>query len=227
MIQDYLESESELRRRVEKRLEERKGFLIHIAIYAAVVVGLGVLSFMLGSGFFLVATAFGWGAGVVAHAIDTYFKAGAPSIRMEQSIWREMRATYGDDWRETASRADYNEMRGRLMKPYNKRKEFLIHLSVYAMINVLIWYLVGFPVALLASGGWGLGLVAHGVDTFVAHGRSGALEREVERERERLENALQKEKRKRAVDRLQLTSDGELLELIEEEPETASKVKRR
>lgn len=69
-----------------------------------------------------------------------------------------------------------------------KKAEFRMHLLMYGLVNgmlVLIWAMTGahyfwpaFPMA-----GWGIGLVAHGVDTY---GRGAPSEDDIRKEMDRL-----------------------------------------
>jgi hypothetical protein len=82
-----------------------------------------------------------------------------------------------------------------------------------------------FPWPVLVSMGWGIGLAAHGVDTYFQTGnriraKEAAIQREVERERERLYD----EKPKRS--RLVIAEDGELMEVVEESWAEDDKPKR-
>src|SRR5260221_7008913 len=90
---------------------------------------------------------------------------------------------------------DYRQMRARVEKRVKKRAEFVLHLSIYVTANLMIWGLFlllasrseGKEAVLIAPTlltlGWGLGLVAHGVDTYLQTGAlDGMRERELRRE---------------------------------------------
>jgi hypothetical protein len=74
-------------------------------------------------------------------------------------------------------------------KRVQARKEFFIHLAVYIVVNimlVLIWAFAagrGFPWFIFPLGGWGIGLLSHGLRVFVFEGRSdkAAIEKEAEK----------------------------------------------
>lgn len=72
--------------------------------------------------------------------------------------------------------------------------------------------------------GWGIGMVAHAVDTYFQTGgritaREAAIQREIERERPYAE----KPKRSRLV----IADDGELMEVVEDNWEAEEKPKRK
>jgi hypothetical protein len=74
-------------------------------------------------------------------------------------------------------------------KRVQARKEFFIHLAVYIVVNimlVLIWAFAaggGYPWFLFPLGGWGIGLLSHGLRVFVFEGKSdkAAIEKEAEK----------------------------------------------
>lgn len=70
-------------------------------------------------------------------------------------------------------RIDRGEIRRRVEKYYNQRKEWLIHLSVYVVINAVLWGIwlatrgwlgIEFAWPLVVLLGWGAGLAGHGVE---------------------------------------------------------------
>jgi hypothetical protein len=230
----HIDSEAEIRRRVERRLRKRGEFFIHLTVYWAVNVALWVIWLLTGQGFpWPLGVTLPWGAGLAAHTVDTFFDAGGRAQRRERTVDEAMRKIYGDDWSVSASQEDYNRIRQSIEKDFNKRKEFLIHLSVYLPINLLFWLVwqmaggvqAAFPWPALLTLGWGVGLVAHGVDTYFQTGRritarEQAIQREIEREREQRFG----EKRKRS--RLVIAEDGELMEVVEDAGEVDEKPKR-
>ena len=74
-------------------------------------------------------------------------------------------------------------------KRVEARKEFFIHLTVYVVVNimlVLIWAFAaggGYPWFIFPLGGWGIGLLFHGLGVFVFEQRSdkAAIEKEAEK----------------------------------------------
>ena len=74
-----------------------------------------------------------------------------------------------------------------------QRRGFQIDLLLYVIINVALWALwlllwpedySSFPWPILVTGGWGIGLIAHGVLTWWT--LSGADDAAIEREMEKL-----------------------------------------
>jgi len=74
-------------------------------------------------------------------------------------------------------------------KRVEQKKGFRTHAIVYAVINAflaLIWWLTGagFPWFVFPLGGWGIGLLFHGLGVYVLSGRQEdkrAIEREAEK----------------------------------------------
>jgi len=87
------------------------------------------------------------------------------------------------------------ERKKQARKIAEERYGFRIHLPVYVLINgglVGIWlYTGGFPWPLFVIGFWGIGLVSH---YFKAYRRAG--KRWIEKETEKIERELEKEKMK-------------------------------
>jgi len=132
-----------------------------------------------------------------------------------------------------------DEIRRRIEKRIKQRNEFYIHLAAYIAGNLLMWVIwaltldtgetIGFPWPIIVMLGWGIGLGAHGLTLFFSspsrvEARERAIQREIERERERLVNDDYYEKPKRDQ-RMRLTDDGELIE-IDDDLEDTEKRKR-
>lgn len=226
------ESDAEIRRRVEKQLKRRGEFYVHLATYTIVNLLLWIVWLLLTPDIFpwAMVMSLPWGAGLAAHGLDVFLDSSARTMQREQAAHDAMRKIYGDDWGLTASQEDYHRVRKGIEQDFTKRKEFLIHLSVYLPINLLFWLswlftrdFFGFPWPVLLTLGWGIGMVAHAVDTYFQTGgrvtaREAAIQREIERER------LSVEKPKRS--RLVIADDGELMEMVEDDEETEEKPKR-
>jgi hypothetical protein len=95
-----------------------------------------------------------------------------------------------------------------------------MHLTIYLCINALAWmiwaaipFLGGFPLPVLLTGLWGVGLAAH----FLSNHFDSA-QRVVAREKTVQQMTGQMKKKKR-LERLMLTDDGELLEVFDEQGE--------
>ena len=135
----------------------------------------------------------------------------------------------------------YDDIRQRVEVRFRQRSAFYMHLAVYTLVNIVLWVVYGlttgmawqiaarFPIMglytlltlpwpLIVMGGWGIGLVAHGLNYYIRYGggairRETAIQREIEREMAR--NAAY-EKPKNDLP-MRLTDDGEL-EVTEDEP---------
>jgi len=118
-----------------------------------------------------------------------------------------------------------NEIRQRITKRYENRSEFYGHLAGFIVFNAILWFGLnpsgfGYTVAMLITGGWGLGLAVHFINFVMKEARENAIEKAIEREREWRGYAPESEmKRKR--DRLtRLTDDGELVEIVEDDEDS-------
>lgn len=224
-----------IRRRVEKYFQERTELLIHGGIYLAVNAVLWILLFAI---FHVplvwpLLVTLGWGTGLVGHMIEVFSKSPQRIAALDRSVFQQMESIYGPDWREIAEEEDYARINRDTHKRASKHRELRIHLAVFLLANCVIWLfwtiVVGgalwVPVIVLL--GWGAGLFGHAVTVYAEAGRSvgareRALEQAVERERARLYgDAPVKEKRKH--DRLLLSDDGELLEIVDDEPQLKRK----
>jgi len=138
---------------------------------------------------------------------------------------------------------DYENIRRRVEKRVKKRAEFLLHLSIYVTVNLVLW--IGFLllaadpplmlIPLLSTLAWGVALVAHGVDTYLQTGALDAMrDREMRREIEWArrhrglddsgeEGETEKPKRERSV---RLSADGELIPADEDEDKPLKQSRR-
>ena len=77
-------------------------------------------------------------------------------------------------------------------KRVEEKKGFLIHLMVYVLVNLLVilmWAFVtggGYPWFVWMAGGWGIGLLFHGLGVFVFNKTSGWERRQMDAEIERI-----------------------------------------
>jgi len=143
---------------------------------------------------------------------------------------------------------DYDEIRRRVNKRVNKRKELYIHTGVYVVVNIavlLVWLvlrggafgltaqdpefaqIISAPIPLLLAGAWMIGLAIHAMTVFFETGmlermQDREMTREIEREKQRLHLS---EKPKREA--LTLSDDGELVPTAEVAERTARRVGRR
>ncbi len=109
-------------------------------------------------------------------------------------------------------------IRQRVMKRMEERKGVLIHGVAFVLSNILIWVvalMLGLPlwIPLIATGGWGIGMFAHAFEYWNEYGggairREHTIQREIERERQRLGLSEDEFYGKPKNDRL--ADDGEL-----------------
>ena len=77
-------------KRAKKRVEARVGFYIHLTVYLVVGIMLMVINFATSTEYLWFKwPLFGWGIGVVFHALNVFVFSGA-SLITEQMIEREM-----------------------------------------------------------------------------------------------------------------------------------------
>ncbi len=96
--------------------------------------------------------------------------------------------------------ASEEELRSTAMHRARAKLGFYIHLSVYICVNIglfLNWLFTGglhgvFPWFVIPLGGWGIGLIAHGLSVF-GH-TSGYLDRMTEQEYKKLKEEQSKNK---------------------------------
>jgi len=140
---------------------------------------------------------------------------------------------------------NYDEIRQRAEKRANKRKELILHVAVYIIVNLALWLVFGIIatvsagkqalllIPLLSTLGWGIGVAIHAAVNYIeTTGLDAMREREIEREIERElrrrgladPEALEKPKREQAV---RLSDDGELIYEDEPEAEEAPRSRQR
>ena len=147
------------------------------------------------------------------------------------------------------SEADqYDAIRKQVERRFQQRYAFYTHVAVYTLVSILLWLVYGFtagmagqiatrfpivgiytllsfPWPLIVMAGWGVGLVAHGMNYYIRYGegairRREAIQQEIKREMT-LKSGYEKPKNDTPM---RLTDDGEL-EVIEDE--TAWPMKRK
>ena len=144
----------------------------------------------------------------------------------------------------------YDAIRRKVEQRFQQRNAFYTHLAVYTLVSILLWVIYGFtaglagqfvnvpvlgvlvpivsfPWPLIVMAGWGIGLIAHGLNYYVRYGegairRREAIQREIERELA-LDSNYEKPKNDSYV---RLTDDGEL-EVIEDGSNWQMKRKRQ
>jgi hypothetical protein len=144
----------------------------------------------------------------------------------------------------------YDAIRRQVEQRFQQRYTFYTHVAVYTLVSIVMWLIysftsgsawqianqfqigvlntwLSFPWPLIIMAGWGIGLVAHGMNYYTRYGggairRREAIQREIEREIA-LGTAYEKPKNDSYV---RLTDDGEL-EVIEDEADWKKKRKRQ
>jgi serine/threonine protein kinase len=250
--------EAAARRRIEKQLKERNEFFGHAGIFVVINLIIWVTYLAMSGGSLpwagdlpVEATAFpwpfvvsfGWGAGLAAHGVETYFNTGARAARRLRIIRDAYRREFGANWARTASKSELKRVRRRAEQPYKKRVDFFTHAVIFVMINLMFWgiYLFGtdglmtmigdgdvsewmeFPWPLIVTFGWGIGLISNFFEAVGAGRHERAIEQALERER----SMMGSDKPKRALAApddeqeydeprrpVRLTADGELTDSI-------------
>ena len=64
-----------------RRVDIKLGFLMHLGVFLAVNTGLALLGFVKGGSLHLPFPVWGWGIGLLAHAVGTAISLSGPSLR--------------------------------------------------------------------------------------------------------------------------------------------------
>ncbi len=145
--EEWRAEEDEIRRRVQKRIRDRGGFILHAGIFGIVM----ILTFFGQSGsqnairegigssadtaFFApmvgispaLLLLFWWGAGVLAHGTRVFFNTGFFADRQQVATQRTMSRIYGDDWQQTARPGDYRKIRRTVENRANRAIGLITH----------------------------------------------------------------------------------------------------
>lgn len=130
-----------------------------------------------------------------------------------------------------SSEPNYDEIRKRIKRRYDNRAEFLSHLVGFLVTMIIVWS-IWIPqgtwqtLAEIGSAGWFMGLVIHFIQYLTKEMQERAIEREIERERAWRSGFASEPDMKRKRDRLTLTEDGEVLEVIEDDEAQPSAQRR-
>ncbi len=92
--------DKELYERARQRVEEIKGFYVHLTTYVLVNLGLFIINALTSPGnWWFIWPLFGWGIGVVAHAIGTFgggfFGAAWEERKIKEIVEKERRRRGG------------------------------------------------------------------------------------------------------------------------------------
>jgi hypothetical protein len=215
----------EIRRRVEKYYNQRKEWLIHLAVFVVVNAGLWGVYLATGAEFpFPLIVTLGWGAGLAGHGAEVASHSPDRMMQIDRNAYQQMEEIYGPDWEETTDKQDYDRVYQAAHKRYRQKAEFGIHLAVFVVINLMLWAIWGStgegtpPFPLIVMAGWGAGLAAHAASIYFDSSRSAAARERAVQEAISRYNTVYEKPKKRKREQL-LTDDGELLEVVEE-PET-------
>ena len=119
---------------------------------------------------------------------------------------------------------NFRELEARIKRRYSNRTEILSNLVAFVATMPVVW-VIWQPqdenlrmFLALGSVGWFIGVVVHGVDAFMKEVQERALERAISEERE-LRRSMTTGDYKTKRDRLTLSDDGEVLEVVEDPAE--------
>lgn len=170
--EDWGADEDFVRRRVNKRIQDRRGLTAHVLVYifgAVALLGFGPaiqegISALLTSPDFIegvgqstvqslaplanlpiaLIAVLGWGGGVLSHILQVFYRTGRRQRNKLDIINREMTELYGSDWRYTVSDKEYRPIREWVRRRFQRRLGFITH-AVGATMSTLIT-LISLPV---------------------------------------------------------------------------------
>ena len=170
--EDWGVDEDFVRRRVNKRIKDRRRLTAHILIYiigAVALLGFGPaiqegLSALFSSPDFItevgqstaqslaplanlpiaLIAVLGWGGGVLSHISQVFYRTGRRQQNKLDIINREMTELYGADWRYTVSDKEYRPIREWVRRRFQRRLGFITH-AVGATMSTIIT-LISLPV---------------------------------------------------------------------------------
>lgn len=217
----------EIRRRVEKYYNDRAGFYIHLLVFVIIHAVLWALWTFLQAGGavfpFPMIVMLGWGSGLIAHAIETRSLSPRFLAGIDREAANQLTKLYGEDWQNTADRADINRILEAVHKRSRQGTELTMHSAIYVVVNLLMWFIWSIvndgnllPFPLIIMGFWGAGLAAHAAAVYFDPVRSvDARERAVQ---EALNaEVIVKKKKRESLSETILTDDGEQLEVVEDD----------
>lgn len=76
--------------RARERVEQLKGFYTHAAVFVLINIGLFIIDFVTGNGWWFYWALIGWGIGLVAHGANTYGVTGVFGADWEERKTREI-----------------------------------------------------------------------------------------------------------------------------------------
>lgn len=160
---DWGTDDRSIRGRVNKRMRDRQLFFIHLVLYtlaiaASFVIQPGVQSalaaqftdaaFVEATGVnflepiasinFALVSALLWGAALLEHGLNVYYRSGQHLARRRRALQNELEVYYGDDWQTTVTAQQYKRTRRRVYKRFNERTRFIGHGIWFVMISLAI-----------------------------------------------------------------------------------------
>lgn len=150
---DFGMREEWVRARVEKQIEERRGFIGHLITFILV----GGIMFMVGQNVIpeiiiqeadpellplaqvnlALAALFPWFGALIAHGIGTFKNTGGRVRRMRNQIDKTMTERYGDDWVDTATDRQYRPVRNAVKSRFSATYDFFQTFAVLGSIWAL------------------------------------------------------------------------------------------
>jgi hypothetical protein len=76
----------------KKRVEDLKGYYVHLSIYTSVMLMLFLVDYIQGEGWWFYWAALGWGIGVIGHTVAVFFEAGFWGREWEEKKVKELMA---------------------------------------------------------------------------------------------------------------------------------------
>jgi hypothetical protein len=76
--------------RAQRRIAALKGFYVHLFVFVSVLIALLVLNAVTGAGWWVQWVFFGWGIGVAAHAMATFWRTPRFMAQWEKKKLRQM-----------------------------------------------------------------------------------------------------------------------------------------
>ncbi|MFN8374671.1 MAG: protein kinase [Anaerolineae bacterium] len=239
---DLATDEEGIRKRVEKRIKDRREFVGHLISFTVVNAMLWMIFGLTGADFpWPMFVTLGWGSGLAAHAVSMFFKTNSQLEKREHEVDAALDARYGG---QPVSEDEYQEVRRSVYIRHRKRVGFFAHAAVFACINAMLWMIFGnsgadFPWPAFVTMGWGIGLVSNGIGVFSQSNkrveeREEQVRRELERERQRLGTSVVEKRKNEAGEALggesapplRLTDEGELTDSYVQEWDEQHKRKR-
>jgi hypothetical protein len=239
---DWGADEASIRRRVDDRISQRRGFFAHLLLFIIVVVVVSVRvqpaalegfqklyvepdvihAFEVqsdGENFLKpleqihlgLLLALLWGSLLFNHFLTVIYNSGGRLERRRDTLQRELEMSYGPNWRNVVSVADYKRTRNRIEKRFASRRRLISHLVTVVLLTLIaghLWTPINESLIMIQTGSPdvadlidvnmpGLVLLV-GMITVLIHGlaigvlslfgddaRERAIQRELQRERER------------------------------------------